>query len=74
MAATSRAERSPEEVRRDIDAERRRLADAVETLRADLGDAADVKAKLRAKLPLASAGAAGLGFVARAGSAPRRAC
>jgi hypothetical protein len=67
MAATSRRERSPEEVRREIDAERRRLAEAVETLRGEIGSAADVKSKLRAKLPLAAAGAAGLGFVASGG-------
>lgn len=56
-----------EELRREIGAERERLADAVETLRGELGEAADVRGKLRAKLPLAAAGALGLGFVASGG-------
>jgi hypothetical protein len=50
-----------------IAAEREQLVDAVETLRAELGRAADVSGKLKAKLPVAAAGALGLGFVASGG-------
>jgi hypothetical protein len=54
--------RTPEAVRRDIEAERNELAQAVEGLRAGLGEATDVAAKLRAKLPVVAAGALGAGF------------
>jgi hypothetical protein len=54
--------RSPEQVRRDIEAEREQLAHAVESLREGLGEAADVAAKLRARLPVVAAGALGAGF------------
>lgn len=59
--------RTPEEVRRDIEAERARLASAVEELRGEVGEAADVTAKLRAKLPVVAAGALGAGFVLAGG-------
>jgi hypothetical protein len=65
MAATSR--RGYEDVRREIEAERDRLATAVSELRTELGKATDVAAKLRARLPLVAAGAAALGFVAAGG-------
>ena len=55
--------RTPEQVRRDIEAERDRLADAVDDLRAGV----DVNAKLRPKLPLAAAAALGAGFVVSGG-------
>ena len=61
MAATNG--RTPEQVKADIEAERDRLAGAVDDLRADL----DVNAKLRPKLPLAAAGALGAGFVISGG-------
>lgn len=67
MAATDGASRTVDDVRRDIHAERDRLAQAVETLRADLGEATDVAGKLRARLPAVAAGALGLGFVAAGG-------
>jgi hypothetical protein len=54
--------RTPEAVRRDIEAEREQLADAVEVLRAELQEATNVGAKLRANLPVVAAGAAGAGF------------
>ena len=60
MVATDN--RTPEQVRREIEAEREQLADAVESLRTGLGEATDVGAKLRARLPLAAAGALGAGF------------
>ena len=55
--------RTPEQVRRDIEAERDRLADAVDDLRAGV----DVNAKLRPRLPLAAAAALGAGFVVSGG-------
>jgi hypothetical protein len=52
-----------ERLRAQIAAERGELAGAVETLRAELGAATDVSGKLRSKLPVAAAGALGVGFV-----------
>jgi hypothetical protein len=60
MAATNN--RTMEAVRRDIAAERDQLAGAVEELRTGLGEATDVKAKLRGHLPVVAAGALGAGF------------
>ena len=54
--------RTPEQVKREIEAEREQLAQAVESLRSGIGDATDVAGKLRAKLPAAAAGALGAGF------------
>jgi hypothetical protein len=59
--------RTPEQIRADIDAERRRLADAVDHLRGSLGEATDITGKLKARLPLAAAGAASVGFVLAGG-------
>ncbi len=61
MAATNG--RTPEQVRGEIEAERERLADAVDDLRTEM----DVNAKLRPKLPLAAAAALGAGFVISGG-------
>lgn len=55
MATTDPA---TENVRRQIEEEREKLADAVEELR----EAADVTAIMRTKLPVVAAGAAGVGF------------
>jgi hypothetical protein len=55
------------EIRRELGEERRQLAEAVGTLRTELGEATDVGGRLRAKLPVAAAGALGLGFVASGG-------
>ena len=54
--------RTAEQVRSDIEAEREQLADAVDDLRAGIGDATDITGKLRSKLPLVAAGALGAGF------------
>ena len=62
-----RNDRSPEQVRRDIEAEREQLASAVGELREGLGEATDVTGKIRANLPAAAAGALGLGFVLAGG-------
>jgi hypothetical protein len=65
MAATTN--RSMEAVRRDIAAERDQLAEAVDELRTGLGEATDVGAKLRARLPVVAAGALSAGFVVAGG-------
>ena len=57
------ANRTTDQVRRDIEAERERLADAVDDLRSEM----DVNAKLRGKVPLAAAAALGAGFVVSGG-------
>jgi uncharacterized protein DUF3618 len=59
--------RTPEEVRRDIEAEREQLADAVEHLRGGLASVTDISGKLRANLPLVAAGALGAGFFVAGG-------
>jgi hypothetical protein len=51
-------ERSPEEIRREIESERERLGTAVGTLRTRTG-------ALAKKLPLVALGAAGLGLAVR---------
>ena len=62
MATASVNGRTPDVVRREIEAEREQLAHAVEELREGLGDATDVAGKLRANLPAVAAGALGAGF------------
>lgn len=59
--------RTPEQVRHEVEAERQRLADSVDTLRAEVKEATDVGAKLRAHLPIAAAGALGAGFIMAGG-------
>jgi hypothetical protein len=59
--------RTAEQVRREIEAERAQLADAVDSLRSGLGEATDVAAKLRANVPLVAAGALGAGFLLAGG-------
>jgi hypothetical protein len=59
--------RSAEQVRRDIETERERLATAVDDLRSGLGEATNINAKLRQNLPVAAAAALGAGFVLAGG-------
>ena len=59
--------RTPEQVRHELEAERERLATAVDSLRAEVKDATNVGAKLRSNMPAAAAGAAGLGFLLAGG-------
>ena len=59
--------RTPEQVRLEIEAERQQLADAVEHLRDELGEATDITGKLRAKLPVVAVGALSAGFVLAGG-------
>jgi 4-hydroxy-3-methylbut-2-en-1-yl diphosphate synthase IspG/GcpE len=65
MAA--RNDRTPEEVRRELEAERERLAQAVNTLRAGVKDATDVRARIRDNLPVAVGGALAAGFLLAGG-------
>jgi len=65
MAA--RNDRTPEQVRLELEAERERLAQAVDTLRAGVKDATDVRAKVRDNLPIVAAGALGAGFLLAGG-------
>ncbi|MDQ3891272.1 MAG: DUF3618 domain-containing protein [Actinomycetota bacterium] len=65
MAADST--RTPDEVRREIASERAQLADAVDALRSGIGDVTNVSEKVREKLPVAAAGALGVGFVLAGG-------
>ena len=59
--------RTMAELRRDIEHERERLAEAVEELRTGFGEVTNVSAKLRAKLPVAAGAAAAAGFVVAGG-------
>jgi hypothetical protein len=59
--------RTPEQVRHELEAERERLASAVDSLRAEVKEATNVGGKLRSNLPAAAAGAAGLGFLLAGG-------
>ena len=61
------AQRTPEQVREDIAAERAQLAGAVETLRDELGSATNISGKLKSKLPVVAGGAATVGFVLAGG-------
>ena len=54
--------RTPEQVRHELEAERERLADAVDTLRAGVKEATDIGSKVRANLPAVAPGAGGVGF------------
>ena len=59
--------RTAEQVRLEIKGERDQLTGAVDSLRDKIHEATDVRAKLRAKLPIAAAGALGAGFVLAGG-------
>ena len=59
--------RTTEEVRRELESERERLAKAVDSLRSEVKEATNVSAKLRANLPVAAAGALGAGFLLAGG-------
>ena len=59
--------RTPEVIQAEIAAEREQLVSAVASLREGLHGGTGFKRKLRAKLPAASAGAFGVGFVLAGG-------
>jgi hypothetical protein len=54
--------RTPEQVRTELQSERERLAVAVDSLRSEVQQAADIGGKLRTNLPVVAAGALGVGF------------
>ena len=56
-----------EQLRSEIAAEREQLTRAVDHLRAEIREATNVKAKLRANLPVVAAGALGVGFFVAGG-------
>jgi hypothetical protein len=60
-------QRTPVEVKQDIESERQQLASAVDELRASLGEATDITGKLKAKLPIVAGAAATTGFVLAGG-------
>jgi len=59
--------RSREELRHDIELERRELARAVGQLREGLGEATDLAGRIRRNLPLAVGSALGAGFLLAGG-------
>ena len=59
--------RKTEQLRTEIAAEREQLAQAVDHLRGEIREATNVKAKLRANLPVVAAGALGVGFFVAGG-------
>lgn len=56
-----------EQLRKDIDAERERLATAVDELRSSIGEAADIGGRIKSKLPVVAGAAASVGFVLAGG-------
>ena len=58
----ARNSRTAADVRSEIAAEREQLAQAVDDLKQGIDDVTDVQGKLRSNLPIAAAGAAGIGF------------
>ncbi len=63
----ARNHRTPAEVRRELAAERDELAGAVDDLRKEIDEVTDVAGKLRANLPVVTAGALGAGFLLAGG-------
>jgi uncharacterized membrane protein len=61
------AARTPEQIRNELEAERAELAEAVDQLRGELGQAADISGKLKSKLPVVAGAAASVGFVLAGG-------
>ena len=59
--------RTPEQVRTEVVAERERLADAVDSLRAEVKEATDIRSKVQRNLPVVAAGAVGAGFILAGG-------
>ena len=59
--------RTESQVRSEIEREREQLADAVDHLRGELGEATDIGGKLKSKLPIVAGGAASVGFVLAGG-------
>jgi actin-like ATPase involved in cell morphogenesis len=62
---SSRAPSPTEQLRREVEAEREQLAEAVDQLRAEI---TNMKANLRRKLPVFAAGALAAGFLVAGGA------
>jgi hypothetical protein len=56
-------DRTTSEIRREIESERTALASSVDSLRNEIGEATNISAKLRTKLPAVAGGALAAGFV-----------
>jgi hypothetical protein len=56
-------DRTTAELRRQIESERNALATSVDSLRSEIGEATNISAKLRAKLPAVAGGALAAGFL-----------
>jgi len=65
--AVSTNHRTPAEVRLEIESEREQLAGAVDHLRDEIREATNIGAKVRARLPVITAGALTAGFVVAGG-------
>ena len=65
--AAARNSRGVEDVRRDLEQERDRLASAADSLRENIEEATDITGKMRAQLPLVAGGALAAGFVVAGG-------
>jgi uncharacterized protein involved in propanediol utilization len=61
------APRTPEQIRSELDAQRTELAEAVDQLRGELGEATNITGKLKSKLPVVAGAAASVGFVLAGG-------
>lgn len=59
--------RTPEQIRSELDSQRAELAEAVEHLRGELGQAADISGKLKSNLPVVAGAVASVGFVLAGG-------
>jgi 4-diphosphocytidyl-2C-methyl-D-erythritol kinase len=59
--------RTAGDIKREIEQERNALASSVETLRSEIKEATDVKAKLARNLPVAAGAALAAGFVLAGG-------
>jgi ornithine cyclodeaminase/alanine dehydrogenase-like protein (mu-crystallin family) len=65
--AAARNSRGVEDVRRDLEQERDRLASAADSLRENIEEATDITGKMRTQLPLVAGGALAAGFVVAGG-------
>jgi hypothetical protein len=62
MAPVRRNSRTTEDVQRELETERQRLATAAESLRDRIGEATNVTERMRSNLPAVAAAALGAGF------------
>src|SRR3954468_11482597 len=67
MATSNSNSRTPEQVRREIAAERDEVVGPVGEPRSEIGEATNIAARLRPRLPVIAAGTLGAGFVLAGG-------